>query len=190
MSNLIDVIRRAGEDDDGRRFMLLLSRMTDDSQADAMALVRQEVEQGGDAFIDVALAAYPDATRERAALGYLCTTTAILRCATSGDRLVEMAKRPADRRRAPSLADASHPVAPAGTMLDPGMPARVSGAAAAAVSAAVVDAGGHDAAADESAEPGIAQPAVTDSAPRPSGPATDHAGLLRFLVAGLDALVA
>ncbi len=194
VSGLIDVIRRAGEDDDGRRFMLLLSRMTDDSQADAMALVRQEVEEAADAFIEVVMAAYPNATREKAALGYLCTTTSILRCATSGSRLAEMARRPSERRPVPAPASsASLPVAPAGAMLDPGMPARVDGAAvsAVAVAADAAEAASSLAPRGESSDAGVSALApAPDAAPRPSGPATDHVGLQRFLVAGLDALMA
>lgn len=160
----LDVVQQAASERDGRYFLRLLSRMVDDPQAEASALVRDSVEDAAQVFMDAVCAAYPGASRRNAALAYLGVTTSMLRCATAAERLGQL------EVLGTTPSDAAGKAAAPRTLAE------------AAVSATAALAGGGDAMAED-----------IDPAPVPEAPPArppEREVLLRFLVSGVEAIVA
>jgi AcrR family transcriptional regulator len=167
----LDIVQRAASDRDGRFFLRLLSRMVDDPQAEASALVRDSVLDAAQVFMDAVRTAHPQATARNAALAYLCVTTAMLRCATAAERLAQLESVDADGgtgdAAAASVEGERRAVAETVTAL-----------------AGAAEADGVDGAAMASA--------AGDTAPAepPAPPPPEREQLLRFLVSGVESLVA
>ncbi len=78
-------------DDNGREFLQLVARVTDDPSEQAMQDVRESLDDAARVFMDALQQFYPGATRHAAASAYLCASGALSRFLAGTGRLGRLA---------------------------------------------------------------------------------------------------
>jgi AcrR family transcriptional regulator len=78
-------------DDNGREFLQLIARVTDDPSELSVQDVRESLDHAARVFMDALQQFYPDATRHAAASAYLCASGALSRFLAGAGRLKRLA---------------------------------------------------------------------------------------------------
>ncbi|HEX4508477.1 MAG TPA: TetR/AcrR family transcriptional regulator [Burkholderiaceae bacterium] len=169
---------------DGEMFLRLVARVIDDPEEEAVQVVREKLDDGALLFIDALLRCHPDASRYQAACAYQCFNAALLKFLIGSRRVLRLAR--AELSDDPVVAlRASSSVAD-----DPAQSPSVDNS----MQNATADPVRHEAALLDNAGPTIAPGDSTDAvsaqaaSPNPVR-AEDQERLIRFVVAGIEALM-